>query len=293
MKEKIIGLDECVINALDLFIKTKIPKVSIPFKRPLVVGSGNAAVTGKIIMKGKDAVFADEGSYKDKLKLIKVDGAILLSASGGKHATIIAKDLREKRIKTILLTNNENAKAKKFVNKTYILPKNTEPYTYNTSTYLGMILSKTNEDPKKIKTLINKIKNKIPKNLKKYDSFFILVPEEFDLAREMFLTKFDELFGPKISGRVFTIEQTKHAKTITPSDKELFIGLGVDNKMFGKNRFNVKLSKNPNFAEIIALGYFIIGHIQKQNPPYFKQNIFEYTKEASKIFGHEIKPIVE
>lgn len=294
-KKQIIDLDRCVINALELFIKKKVPRLQLGgFKRPLVVGSGNAAVTGRIILSDKDAVFADEGNYKQKLKAVKdIDGCVLLSASGGKHAPIIAKELKRRRKKVVLVTNNPNALAKRYADKTYVLPKNTEPYTYNTSTYMGMILAKTKENPRVILNHIKKIKSKIPRNLRRYDSFYIIVPEELDNIREMFLTKFSELFGPKVSGRVFTVEQTKHAKTVISSDKELFISLGHNNKIFGKKRLNIPLPRKAGYASIMAVGYYIIGQIQKQHPPYFKNSIEAYAKRTSKMFGQTIKPIVE
>lgn len=291
IKKRLINLDECVINALDLFSITHFPKLDIKFKRPLVVGSGNAEVTGKIIFDDKDAIFADEGNYKQKLK--KADGAVLISSSGSKHAPIIAKELRKRKKKTILLTNNQTAEARNFVKETLVFPKNSEPYTYNTSTYMGMILAKTRESPKTILTQIKKIK--VPKNLKKYDAFYIFVPERFHLIREMLLTKFDELFGPKISGRAFTVEQTKHAKTVVPYKKEFFIGIGCDDryKHFGKHKFCYSLSPKADYAEVMATAYYVIGQIQKQHPPYFKNNIEAYTKKASKIFKKEITPIVD
>jgi D-arabinose 5-phosphate isomerase GutQ len=294
-KKRIPDLNKVVVDALELFLKKKLPRLQLgDYKRPLVVGSGNSAVTGKIIMKERDAVFADEGNYLDKLKNIRsIDGAILISASGGKHAPVIAKELRKRKIETILMTNNSEALASKFVNQTFVFPKNVEPYTYNTSTYLSMIMSKTKENPKKILLKLKEITTKIPRNFKKYDAYYIMVPEKFDLVREMFVTKFDELFGPMISGRVFTLEQTKHAKTVVQSKKEFFVGLGYENKMFGKHRLNVSLSKNADFGEMIAVGYYIIGYIQNQNKSYFKDNILEYTKKASKIFGQKISPIVK
>jgi hypothetical protein len=159
---------------------------------------------------------------------------------------------------------------------------------------MGGILSKTREDPKIILNYIKKnIKPKIPKNLKQYDSYYFIIPNKFDSTRELFMTKFDELFCSKISGRVFTPDQTKHAKTITPSNKELFISIGYDNKMWGTKRLNLQLPKNAGPATVMAITYYIIGNIQKQNTPYFKKNIKSYTKEASKIFGNKIKPIVE
>jgi len=43
----------------------------------------------------------------------------------------------------------------------------------------------------------------------------------------------------------------------------------------------------------MAVGYYIIAQIQKQNPPYFKENIASYTEQVTKIFGNTINPIVE
>ena len=86
------------------------------------------------------------------------------------------------------------------------------------------------------------------------------------------MTKFDELFGPKISGRVFTIEQTKHAKTVVPSEKELFLGAGYNNRYFGKHRVNLPLPKNADYGALMAITYYFIGNIRKQNLPYFKKN---------------------
>ena len=91
----LIDLDVCVLNALDLFAdpKTVFPRPNLArFKRPLVVGSGNAIATGKIIFDDKDAVLADEGTFQNKLDAVgDIDGVALFSASGGKHAPIIAE----------------------------------------------------------------------------------------------------------------------------------------------------------------------------------------------------------
>jgi hypothetical protein len=120
-----------------------------------------------------------------------------------------------------------------------------------------------------------------------------MVPSKFDAAREMFLTKFDELFGSVISGRVFTDEQTKHAKTVVPSDSELFIGLGYENTLWGTHRLNIPLPEDAGYGALIAIGYYLIGHIQAQNEPYFKNNIEAYTDSVSKLFGQTISPIVK
>ncbi|MGK0209017.1 MAG: hypothetical protein ACI83O_000279 [Patescibacteria group bacterium] len=287
------NLDTCVKGALELFSQESLPKINIPKKNLLVVGSGNALDTGKIVFSKYHAHYADESTYKHLLKFYKPDMAILFSASGEKHAPIIAKELKRKKIKTLLFTSNQNASAKKVVNSSLIFPKQKEPYTYNTSTYLAPILARTKESPKELLKHINKIEKLFPKNLSKYTAFYLIIPSQFTEIKDMLQTKFDELFGPLINGRIFTIEQTKHAKTVVSSPKELFISFGEKNTLFGKNRLHIPLPKNANYGAMLITSYLTIGKIQTANSPYFKKNIASYCKEASKIFKQEIKPIVE
>ncbi len=290
--KKIINLDECVINALNLFIEKKLPFLPLnEFKKPIVVGSGNALATGKILFSDKDAVFANESTFLQKLAVQgkSIDGGIIISSSGSKHAPIIVRELRKKKLKTVLLTNNENSPAGKLTDREYIFPRNIEPYSYNTSTYLGMILAKTKENAKAISQLIKSADKKIPRNLKNFDSFFFIIPPKFEVIKEFFMNKFDELFGSKISVRVFTMEQAKHAKTIVPSDKELFVSLGERNNLFGKNRIEIPVPKDADYGTMFSLGYYLIGKIQKQNKPYFKDNIKNYLKQYEKIFGEKGK----
>jgi hypothetical protein len=288
-KGEIINLDECVLNALEFFNDQKLAKINAKFKNFIVIGSGNAETVGRILFEKEGAIFANESNYSEKLKIYpKINEAVLISASGGKHAPEIAKKLQKNKIKTTLFTNNMDAKAKKYVSETYYFPKILEPYTYNTSTYFSMILSKTGEDTKKIKNFLQKLEQF---DFKGMNSFYIILPEYFESIKAMLQTKFDELFGPKICARIFTYEQTKHAKTVVGSDSEMFIGLGFQNKVFGKNRVNIKVPKKFGTLGHLALGYYLIGKIQAQNEPYFKENIEEYVKNASKLFGERIEVI--
>lgn len=292
--KSIPGLDVCVLGALEFLSDQKLPKINIGKNlRLLVIGSGNALVTGKIIFGKHDATFASESDYQEKFGLAKYDLVVLISASGGKHAIDIAKFAKARKKRTILLTNNSEAKAAKFVNKVLVFPRQREPYTYNTSTYLSMILAMTGESPKQIYDYIKRFDKKIPNNFAKYDAFYFMLPSKYDAARELFVTKFDELFGPMLMGKVFTDEQTKHAKTVVPYSKELFVSFGIKNDSYGKNRFDVKLPEGSSFGMLMMVGYYLIGKIQGRKEPYFKKNIVRYTKEASKLFGQEIKPIVE
>lgn len=293
-------LDEVVLGALELFTQTKLPEIDFQsFARPLVVGSGNAAVTGRVLFSHVDAVFADESTYIEKLDTYSdIDGAILISASGSKHALPIAVELERRQIRTILLTNNPDAPAKERLMKddVFVFPKNREPYTYNTSTYMGMMLSKTGENPRAIMDFIlSTVKPQLHKDLSEHGAYYIIVPEKFSVMQEMIATKFNELFGPRVMGRVFTLEQTKHAKTVISLDTELFISIGEENTLFGKpeNRLHIPLPLDSNYATFMAISYFFVGQLQKQLPPYYKNRIAEYVKETSQLFGSTINVIVE
>ncbi|MFA7245078.1 MAG: hypothetical protein WC070_02740 [Candidatus Magasanikbacteria bacterium] len=297
--KNIPNLDIAVLGALELFMSSSLAKLDVKFKKPLVVGSGNGAVTGRVLFSDRDAVFADESTYLEKIDNIKgIDGAVLISASGSKHAILIARELKKRGIDTLLLTNNNNAPAKRFIKQEnfFVFPKNREPYTYNTSTYMGMIFGKTHEEPEHIYNFIlKKTSKEIKKKFNKYDAYYLIVPEKFSAMSEMFNTKFDEMFQPVVSGRVFTAEQSKHAKSVVKNDKELFISFGYDNKTFGlaKNRLNITLPKNVDYAGFMAIVYYVLGRVQAEYPPYFQKGIVNYCKNASKIFGYEIKPIVD
>ncbi|MCI0616828.1 hypothetical protein L0244_27945, partial [bacterium] len=177
----------------------------------------------------------------------------------------------------------------------YVFPKNREPYTYNTSTYMGMIIGKTGESPAEIMRFLSERVDDIAlPNFSRYDKYFLIVPPKFSGIIRMLQVKFIELFGRRIARDVETSEYMKHAVTVVPSD-ELFISFGDENTLWGKpeNRLNIPLPENADYAAMMAIGYYIIARIQKQHRPYFKENIAAYTEKVSKIFGTTIASIVE
>ncbi len=303
--KSLIDLDECVMNALDLFADpaTTFPKPDLSrFKRPLVVGSGNAIATGKIIFDDKDAVYADEGTFKDKLDAVdSIDGVVLLSASGGKHAPIIAREVKPKGLPVLLFTANPAPLAKDDVDELHIFPSLPEPYTYNTSTYMGMMMGTLVADPaaeaqkirRHITDVVDPTLTAFDRKLGDFDAFYLLVPEEFELIRIMLTTKFVELFGRRVARDVFTWEQTKHATTVVETPGELFMAFGRENTSFGTERLNVPLPANASYPAIMAVGYYVIGKIQTQKPAWFKEGVGPFVERASEIFGQTIKPIVE
>ena len=290
-------LDVVTLAALELFENTKLPVLNVNrFRHPLILGSGNALVAARAIFSHVPADFADESNYESAVFAGRADGAYIFSASGSKHAVTFAKALAQREVPTVLVTNTKNSPAELVAPEMDVLvfPKNREPYTYNASTYMGMFLAATRENSSEIKNFIlNEVTNALPKNIGDYDAYYLLLPEACSPVGNMFVTKFDELFGSRLLGRVFTFEQSKHAKTVVKNDKELFISFGRDNNTFGASRLNIPLPSDVNFAAMMAIGYFVIGHIQKNKPPYFKDSIVEYMTEASKLFGSELKVIVE
>lgn len=296
-EDNLPSLRECTLGALELFIETGLPKVDFKdFKRPLVVGSGNAIVTAKILFSDKDCVFADESNYIEALKK-EIDGVFIFSASGGKHAPIIAKAALDKNLDVQLITCSKNSQAEVVVGSqnTIITSKNREPYTYNTSTYMGWILAKTKEDPKEILDYINKsIKPLIPDNFNTYSGYLLVTPDKFSGVNQLFIVKFIELFGRVLGRDVKSYEEMKHAITVVPSDEELCITFGEGDVDFENTILNIPLPANCGPATLMAIGYYIIGCMQEQYPQYFKENIANYIKRNSKgDFGKALSVIVE
>ncbi len=292
-------LDVAVLGALELFAENPPTPLVISAERPLVLGSGNAYVAAQIIFAHQHATFGDETTYETLLGTPeRFDAVIVMSASGGKHAIPMCAAAAATGLPVYLVTNNEAAPARAQVvdDHVFVYSMNREPYTYNTSTYLGPILGATKEDPSTIAShLHTHVTPRLLRNFDDYDAYTFIVPAAFSHVRAMLRTKFDELFGPYVTGRFFTPEEMKHAKTVVTSGTELFISFGCNNTQFGlpKNRLEIPLPEEPNYATAIAATYFVVGKIQAAHPPYFASSIEAYAKAASAMFGHTIHPIVE
>jgi len=293
-------LDTVVLAALESFTNNPhLPDTTVPFHKPLVIGSGNAAITGRIIFNKTEAVFATESDYLTTLSIHKdIDGVVLISASGGKHAVTIAKDLNARKLPVVLFTNNPTSLAADLLPEAEIrvFPKNREPYTYNTSTYLSMILADTKENPREISLIIDNDLTRLASfNFNDFRTFTFVLPSHLAELGLMLQTKFDELFGPMLHGRFFTTEEIKHAKTVIHNQSELFITVGTDTRMREENlnQLHLSLPADSNYATALAATYYLVGLIQKSFPPYFKDNIIQYCQTASQVFDQDIKPIVD
>ena len=285
-------LDQVVVDALELLAREPRVRLKLPrAKRRLIVGSGNAFAVGRILFRSEDATFADEGSYLDALRRSgRLRNAVVISASGRKDAPAIIRSLQAKGLRPCLITCDPTSSAAGLVekNRLTVTPSWPEPLTYNTSTYLGMILAGSRaEDPARIlqhlSTVVSKV---ISRDLTKFQAFYLMIQSRFDSHREMFVTKFDELFGGRLTGRAYTPQQTAHAKTVVPWQKELIISFGCESGILYReaDKLRIPLFEGAGDAAMLAVGYYVIGHIQRQHPDWFFQNVEAYERRQQRFF---------
>ncbi|MFA7209411.1 MAG: hypothetical protein WC120_03940 [Parcubacteria group bacterium] len=293
---ELINLDENVIRALDFFAENKVPKFDLKkFNLPFVVGSGNAYNAGTIIFSDKAAIFADESNFKSTIKsygaVIKkglITQAIIISASGEKDSVWEVALAKKHKLKTTLLTCDAGSSAAKIADEVLVYRKIDEPYTYNVSTYLGMVLSATKEDPKEIRSILKGLR--LPKGFSSHKSFAFVLPDRFLNICPMLDIKKNELFGPHLSLRAFSEGHARHAKFVIPSEEELVISINGDSGYFGKpkHRWSLDLPGNAGFGTILCVTYYLVGKIQANNHPYFKENIANYCNDyGPKAYGKD------
>lgn len=292
-------LDTIVLQTIDLYKSKKdIQPINLQkFQTPIVVGSGNGYYTGRILFRNLGAFFATESEIEQKLSNIpSITDVVVISASGEKHAPIILDTAKKYRKNTFLISSSEQSSGRTKANDSLAMPKIEEPYTYNTSTYFGYIFA---ENP----TLdLDALKKFITSTLEEtistihfteYKSFFIVLPDEFVLLREMLEIKFIELFGRKIARDVFTYEQMKHATTVVADDNELFLCFGnTTGIQYGKNQVDLPMFDRASYAAMMMVGYYLIWKIQTAFPPYFMESIQDYCIRAKTQSGFNISPIV-
>ncbi len=291
---EIINLDDSVLKALDFFTQNTPPKLDLTkYNLPFVVGSGNAYNTGMILFSDKAAIFADESnfkkmiaSYETVIKSNLIKDAIIISASGEKDSIWEIELAKNYGLRTILLTCSPSSTGAKIADEILAYRKIAEPYTYNVSTYLGMVLSATDEKPEKIKRTIRELK--LPEDFGMYESYAFVLPDKFLNICPMLDIKKSELFGGHLAIRAFSQGHARHAKFVIPSENELVISINFKNEYFGHNdhRWDIELSEDTNFGEMLCLTYFLIGKIQKTKPAYFKENIQKYCNDyGPKAYG--------
>lgn len=295
---EILTLNKIVLDALSFFTTHTISPFDVnAYNLPFVVGSGNALSTGKIIFSEKAAIFADESnfrliveSYKEAIAKGLVKQSVVISASGEKDSVWEVELSKQQGLTTTLFTCKPDSSAAKIADTVIPFRSIAEPYTYNTSTYLGMILASTHEDPKRIFDYLHQLE--IPPAFTNYEAYAFVLDDRFIHIAPMIEVKRDELFGPHLMMRAFTFGHARHAKFVHPWDKELVISLGKENKFFGdaEHRWNIDLPPNASFGAVMAVSYYLCGLIQEAKHPYFKENITAFCSDyGPKAYGKQQK----
>lgn len=228
-----------------------------------MVGSGNGYYTGRILFRNLGAFFATESEIEQKLSNIpSITDVVVISASGEKHAPIILDTAKKYQKNTFLISSSEQSSGRTKADDSLVMPKIEEPYTYNTSTYFGYIFAENPTlDLAALKTFITKTLEETLSTIDfiQYKSFFIVLPDEFVLLREMLEIKFIELFGRKIARDVFTYEQMKHATTVVTDDNELFLCFGnTTGIQYGKNQVDLPIFDRTSYAAMMMAGYYLV-----------------------------------
>lgn len=297
--ETITNLDKTVFDTLDFFATNPPPVFDVEsYNLPFVVGSGNAYNTGLILFSEKSAIFADESNFKKiaaayekAIQSKMITQAVVISASGGKDSVWELELAKQYGLETTLLTTKAGSDAAKIADKLFVFKSIAEPYTYNTSTYMGMIMAATRENPTEIKNYIASIT--IPENFGDFSAYSFVLPDKFMPVCPMLEIKKSELFGPKLSLRAFSQGHARHAKFVVRDKGELVISVGQKNDFYGEpeSRWDIFPPDSFSFAGIMALTYFIVGKIQNSKPQYFKENIVNYVSDyGPKAYGPETKP---
>jgi len=288
------NLDQAVIDALSFFKNNPPPSLNLnEYELPFVVGSGNAYNTGMILFSEKAAIFADESNFKKMIPAFKraidskiITQTVVISASGGKDSVWELELARENDLTTTLLTTKGESDAAKIADTVHVFQSIDEPYTYNTSTYMGMILAATQENITEIKNFIENLK--LPENFSSYKSYSFVLPDKYLNICPMLDIKKSELFGSLLSLRAFSQGHARHAKFVVRSPDELVVSINEKNEFFGDpaHRWNLNLPSSFSFAAVMATTYYIVGKIQEAKPPFFRNNIQNYVSDyGPKAYG--------
>ncbi|MFC1653450.1 hypothetical protein ACFL1M_01220 [Patescibacteria group bacterium] len=291
---KIPNLNETVVEALEFISNSNYPELNIDDSKIIfVTGSGNALNTGKILFANQAAIFSDESNFKKNLEAYRavvsqglIDQAVIISASGEKDSVWEVEAAKEMGLNTLLLTCTQDSSASEIADQTLVYQKISEPYTYNYSTYMGMILGKTKESAKEILDFSKNLK--FPKKFGEYESYAFIFPDKHGQVGPMVEIKRNELFGPHMALRAFTFGHARHAGFVHPWKKELVITIGDKNVHFGHkdHRWDISLPRSADYGLIISLAYYIVGKIQSVKNPYFKENIESFCLDyGPKAYG--------
>jgi len=265
--------------------------------RLLCVGSGNGKCTAEILGRHNDSTVADESNLAEKLRRAKYDAAIIISASGEKDAPGIIERIKRLNIPTHLLTCRQNSTAASLAEKVTTFPLGREPISYNVMTYLSMILASTGENPQEIlneldELLLNWDKKEYSNIFGQRPGFTFILPARFATLIQMLQIKFVELFQHHISYFGCTgAFAARHVTSLVQEPRAVYVNLDPE---FDMNRLHLKcdilnlsLPLSADWGMAMAICYYLVGLIQRNNQPWFAQRVIGYCQEWN------TKPIAE
>jgi len=272
------------METLDNLEKWNYPKLEIEKDDGnLFLGSGAAGSVAKLFAEKFNGMVLDASNYRGFLerRINKIFTSVyIINASGGKDGYNMAKFISEINLKPNLITCNENAPAKEFTDKIFLIPSLMEPPTYNASTYSSMIYWVFKENINDIRDLISKIK--VP-DLRKYKYIFFLAADKYQSIAEMTSEKVAEtLEGIGSNSDGFT--NAFHGILRQPNKNRLIFCLN-QKYPFKDNIYELNID---SYLGLLLATYYIIGNNQTDKDT---ENLLRNYQETAKEFGWKINKV--
>jgi hypothetical protein len=282
-------LDVAVIAALETLERTNLPRLDFgDLKRCLFVGSGNGRCTAEILGKRFDCTIADESSLKAELDKTEYHAAVVISASGEKDAPEIVLTLKERGIPVRLLTCRPQSSAAKLAHEVTEFPLGREPLSYNVLTYFSMILASTGEKPGDILKHLENIDGMVlDGDFARHPGFCFIVPPQFSTVLKMLEIKFLELFQLHLAYHGFTGAFAKrHVTSLVQHPQGMYLNLDdqfdPEQLKLACEYVTFPLPAGSSWGMVAAVGYYLTGLIQKENLPWFADQLVAYCRRQGK-----------
>jgi len=298
MPERIETLDYYVRKALDFFEEKGNPTLELPKStHTLVVGSQTGLLAGRIIYRfaGRSFSHAKEVLAQSEIDAKRniLEDVTIVSATGSRQVVPIAEYALDKGLRVNAVLCNDNSElVNNFGDRinAIVFPAITEPPTVNTATYGTMIQAVTQENLSEIRKVVESLKE--PEGgYGQFKAFSVILTDRMPEVAEMVDWKLrGENIGRCIGTMATHLTNFMHGAAINDADKELYIGLGLNQEekdvfeqvlkpVADKRKFYIDVPDGFGPLGFMLLGYSVVGQIQK-NYPGFQNNIGNYKERA-------------
>jgi len=277
------SLDFYVVETLNNLSEWNYPEIKIKKdSNNVFLGSGNAFNVCLLLAKKFDGQAINVVNYKNFFRNDRSYCNIyIVSASGGKDAVRMAEVIKKKGLRFKLITNNSDAPAKKFAEKSFVFPSMIEPPTYNVSTYASMIYYFFEEDLDEIEEFIKKMR--VP-NIREYKYILFVTKDEFEPIGKMAARKIAESLSG-IGSHCEGFSDVVHGFLIQPNKHRLIFSINQPFEFEGKK---YELNINSYLGAMLSI-YYIIGKNQTKEE---MESIISQYKKFIKKFDWKLKKIM-